>query len=217
LPDVRPAQDRSVSPPGSDSEVLVWIGLRRVHTGGVVSRAGYWLDQGRAVPGYLTATLDRLIVADLIMLTGPTPAEDLARRASLTTTGQARYAHLRTRYGRHDVRAELQIPDPEFPTDTGGAPVEPDADTTVAASTTLPAPGRPHDLVLWARDDQGRSHAIEPADALLSTVRGYTETRCGQTRLPADTDLDTDPSSPVCQLCVPGATTDRPASGGWSL
>lgn len=214
---LRSATDAPVNPTGPDSEVLVWSGLRRVHAGGVVTRAGHWLDHGRAVPGQITATLDRLVLAGLITLADPVPDEDLARRASLTTAGHTRYAHLRTRHGKPSARAEPQTPDTSFPPDPGRAPVEPDVSAPGAASTTLPAPDRPHNLVPWARDDQGRSHAIEPADALLSTVRGHTLTRCGQIQLPADTTLDTEPSGSVCQPCVLGTLADRPDPSSWSL
>ncbi len=206
-----------MSPPGPESEVLAWIGLRRVHTGRVADTAGRWLDYGRPVPSYLRETLDQLSLAGLLTLAEPTSADDITRRATLTATGHAWYAQLQKRYHRHRARAELQVSDAEFPTNTGRAPVEPVALPTPAASAPrLPAPGRPPTLLCWKPDDQGQLHAVEAADALLSAARGYTETVCGQVQLPADTDFDTDPSGSRCLICVLGATADRPDPRGWS-
>jgi len=73
-----------------ESEVVAWISLRRVHSGRVANVAGRWPDGGRAVPGYLTDTLDQLTSAGLVTLVNDGPHGPL-RRATLTATGQARY------------------------------------------------------------------------------------------------------------------------------
>lgn len=104
-----------MSPPGPESEVLAWIGLRRVHTGRVANNAGRWLDYRRPVPSYLPETLDQLSLAGLLTLAEPTSADDITRRATLTATGHAWYTQLQTRYHRHRARAELQVPDAEIP------------------------------------------------------------------------------------------------------
>lgn len=207
-----------MNPTGPGPERLVWIGLRRVHHGGIVNTAGHWLDHGRPVPSYLTGILDELSRAGLLTLADPTPVGDITRRAALTPAGHTRYAQLLAHHGDHNARAPRPGPDTESPTDTGRAPAEPEAQPTDTASgRLLPVPGRPHDLLCWAGDDQGQFHAFEPADALLAPTRGYTQTLCRQVRLPADTDFTLDPTGPRCLACSLATTAQRPDPGGWSL
>ncbi len=90
-----------------DSELLVWIALRRVHAGGVAKVAGCWLDAGRPVPGYLTDTLDDLTGTGLVALAAGGPHGPL-RRASLTGGGQVRYAAALQRHGGPTVPTDLR-------------------------------------------------------------------------------------------------------------
>lgn len=62
--------------------------------------------------------------------------------------------------------------------------------------------------VRWARDSQGRLHAVEPSDALRSAERGFTEVLCGQLQLPPDVTFEPVPSGGLCFPCVIGATAD---------
>ncbi|MGH3904304.1 MAG: hypothetical protein ACRDTE_08955 [Pseudonocardiaceae bacterium] len=78
------------------SELIAWIGLRRVHDGGVGCVAGCWVQHGRRVPCYLPAALEELTEAGLIALEDG-PHGPLAR-ASLTENGRARYTALLGRY-----------------------------------------------------------------------------------------------------------------------
>lgn len=80
-----------------DSEV-VWIGLRRVHGGGVANVTGCWFDRERRLPSYLTPALDELTDAGLVTLAEDGPQRPL-RRATLTDAGQARYEELLARHG----------------------------------------------------------------------------------------------------------------------
>lgn len=100
-----------------DSELLVWISLRRVHAGGVAKVAGWWLDAGRPVPGYLTDTLDDVTGAGLVALADDGPHGPL-RRATLTDGGQVRYATSLQRHGGHLERVDLRSPAPGFGTET---------------------------------------------------------------------------------------------------
>lgn len=122
-----------------ESAVITWIGLRRVHSGGVANVAGCWVDGGRRLPSYLPAALDDLTGTGLITLADDGPHGPL-QRASLTDAGQARYTELLKRYGDHIARAELDVPGPEFD------PTSPDGEaflrlplTTVETTIETPA------------------------------------------------------------------------------
>lgn len=182
------------------SDLLTWIALRRVHSGGVANVAGCWIDGSYRVPCYLPPVLNELTDARLVVLADDGPHGPL-RRASLTETGQARYATLREQHGARDVRAELEAPAQATQTPTGRR-----------SSAAPPAPhnGRSGPSLRWARDQyDGRLHALASVDVLLAETRGYAECRC-EHRLPADIDLEAGPSGALCLPCVVGVAADVP-------
>lgn len=120
-----------------ESDVIAWIGLRRVHDSGVASVAGCWVDGGRRVPSYLPAALDELTDAGLIVLADDGPHGPL-RRASLTEAGQARYGALSERYDATLIaRAEVDVPGPEFePSSTALPPLAAPTGLHLPSTTT---------------------------------------------------------------------------------
>ena len=80
-----------------ESDVIAWVGLRRVHSGGVACVAGTWVDGGRRVPSYLPAVLNELTDAGLVVLADDGPHGPL-QRATLTEAGLDRYEELAERY-----------------------------------------------------------------------------------------------------------------------
>lgn len=95
------------------SEVVVWIGLRRVQGGGVANMAGCWFDHGLPVPTYLPAVLDELTEAGQVTLAEDSPHDSL-RRATLTDAGHTRYVTLQVRYAApRRTGGEPAAPSPE--------------------------------------------------------------------------------------------------------
>lgn len=201
------------------SELIAWIGLRRVHAGGVGCVAGCWVQHGRRVPCYLPAVLDDLTEAGLIALADG-PHGPLAR-ASLTDTGHARYTALLGRYGAFIARAELDVPGPEFP-----ERVSPTGDIETPADCRLsdPRPTAPGDRLgpippvgglRWARDPHdGHLRSVRVSDLLLAQSRGYTGCWCGH-KLPADVATEDRPSGALCLPCVIGVTAGMTDPGHW--
>ncbi|MGH3914035.1 MAG: hypothetical protein ACRDTC_11615 [Pseudonocardiaceae bacterium] len=75
------------------TELLDWIGLRRVHEGGVARHGSTHLDWGRKVPCYLPEVFDRLAEAGLIDLLDPDCSAGLSR-VVCTPRGCDRYQEL---------------------------------------------------------------------------------------------------------------------------
>lgn len=71
-----------------------WVALRRVSIGGVTKAGHRWLEDGHQVPGYVTGALTRLLAGGLVMLVDPDPSARGMARATLTSTGFARYERL---------------------------------------------------------------------------------------------------------------------------
>ena len=80
------------------TELLDWIGLRRVHEGGVALHGSGYVYWGQTVPCYLPEVFDRLISAELTELRDPDFPRGL-RRIVLTSRGQGRYQELTAKRG----------------------------------------------------------------------------------------------------------------------
>lgn len=78
-------------------ELLDWIGLRRVHEGGVALRGSGYVEWGRKVPCYLPEVFGRLAEAELTDLLDVDCAG--LRRVVLTPCGGDRYQELTVRGG----------------------------------------------------------------------------------------------------------------------
>lgn len=206
----------TVSTVNPDSEILAWIGLRRVHGGGVANVAGCWVDGGYRLPSHLSPALDELTDAGLVTLADDGPHGPL-RRATLTDAGQARYAELLARHGvPRTAREELPVPGPEL---SATVMLQTPADHRLSGLSPLAPPGgRPDSTtsdaeLRWARDsDDGRLHALAPGDVRLGESRGYAECLCRHT-LPSDLIFEPGPSGAVCLLCVIGVAPDLRALG----
>lgn len=85
---------RPIPRPLTGPELLVWIALRRVHTGRVAQFEGRYYDSGRRVPCFLPAVFDDLVKAGLLALAEPDPASAGLRRVVLTSEGRARFVVL---------------------------------------------------------------------------------------------------------------------------
>lgn len=199
-----------------DSEILAWIGLRRVHGGGVANVAGCWVDGGHRLPSHLPPALDELTDAGLVTLADDGPHGPL-RRATLTDAGQARYAELLARHGvPHTAREELAVPGPELP--ATAAPQTPADHRLSGLSPLAPPGGRPDSStsdggLRWARDPgDGRLHALAPRDVHLGESRGYAECLCRH-KLAPDVIFEPGPSSALCLPCMIGVAPDLRALG----
>lgn len=103
-------------------ELLAWIGLRRVHEGGVARRGAEYLDWGRKVPCYLPEVFDRLAEAGLTELFD----RDCAglRRVGCTPRGSDRYQELTAKRGL-PVDPEQSSGDCSVPPDRPSFPLRP--------------------------------------------------------------------------------------------
>lgn len=68
-------------------EAVEWLGLHRVHEGGVTKLAGYYVNYGRPVGGYLVEVLDGLLSAGLLAL--GRPSESGQQQVCVTPIGRA--------------------------------------------------------------------------------------------------------------------------------
>jgi len=80
------------------TELLDWIGLRRVREGGVALYDSGYVQWGRKVPCYLPEIFDRLISAELIELLDSACSRE-PRRVVLTSCGRDRYQELTAKRG----------------------------------------------------------------------------------------------------------------------
>jgi hypothetical protein len=71
-----------------------WIALRRVFDGEVTKLDDCWRDHGHPVPGYVTDSLNQLLMGELVTLADPDPAAENIAPAALTNAGVARFEQL---------------------------------------------------------------------------------------------------------------------------
>ncbi|MGH2886741.1 MAG: hypothetical protein ACRDPA_29295 [Solirubrobacteraceae bacterium] len=89
-----PERPNELRPMLSGQELVDWLALSRVRTGGVVRCRDEYLEGGQRMPCYLVPELlfDVLLRAGLLQLDQPDPAG--LTRLSLTDAGRARYEEL---------------------------------------------------------------------------------------------------------------------------
>lgn len=78
-----------------------WMGLRRVHRGGLARRDGHYYDQGTPVPGWLIPHLVEGLLEDGLLELGD-PDESGMQRVALTEAGLEQYRVLCKRQRHKD-------------------------------------------------------------------------------------------------------------------
>ncbi len=92
----------------SGPDFFEWMGLRRVHRGGLAHREGAYYDRGNPVPGWLIPDiLDGLLQDGLLELSEP---ESGMRQVTLTEAGLAHYRTLCKRQRRKNLVAPRRQP-----------------------------------------------------------------------------------------------------------
>jgi hypothetical protein len=71
-----------------------WIALRRVFDGEVTRLDDCWRDHGHSVPGYVTDSLNELLMGELVTLANPDPTAENIAPVELTKAGTARFEQL---------------------------------------------------------------------------------------------------------------------------